>query len=286
MLVGNKNIYKQIAERIPEWKKQSNSDLIRNFVKYKNSDAYKADGYMSAIMLKYWSNLNSYYYGKARGNRIYAEDCYDWLTQAVITITNNHIWDQPYIHKKIKSTGKEVNKPNSLYNNPNAPDIALNICIKSMRLGFYQASNYDVRKINYETLSLDKLEEDENDYIIPVENNTFDIDINIKHLVQKYFNSKDYASAFILEGILNGDVFEQDKKESNAQIFSKKKLAKHLRNLDDTYCKTVSKMFDIDLDKIIEASKIYRNINTNKMYRLIDKNLLKLKNEIKTELAF
>ncbi len=284
MLPGCKNIYKQTAERIPGWDKLSKSDLIRKYCEFKN-DPYYADAYMSAIMLKYWGSLNKYYYGKSHSEHIYIEDCYDWLTQAVTYVTECQVWNKPYICKVLKTTGENKKKKNPLYGNPDGPNIALNRCIASMRLGFYQASNYDVRRVNYNVASLDQLNEENQDYLTPVElqeYNTNSDSLIINNIIINYFNSNNYYNAFLLDGIVNGDVFDVSK--TGVHTFNKKKLAKHLRYIDDNYCHIISKNFNLPDNKIIEASKVYRNLNTNKMYKLIDKSINDVKKTLKLEL--
>ena len=285
MLLDNKNIYKKSADMIPNWKLMSKSDLIRSYIKVKG-DKNLENSYISAIILKYWNSLNKYYYGQARSGRVYIEDCYDWLTQALIYTTNKHIWDQPIITHTYAGTNKTKSKPNPLYGNPDGPNIAMCACINSMRLGFYQASNYDKRKVNYTTASVDKIIEEGKEIILPKEeSNDLSMPDNlvVKQLIEKAFNSKNYYKAFVLDGIVNGDVFEIPKNE-NKQIFNKKKLAKHLRYLNDDYCKTISTMFNLNSNEIIEASNIYKKLNSTKMYRVIDAVLDSLKPTIEKEL--
>lgn len=287
MVQDCKKIYTQVADRIPNWEKQTKSNLIRAYVEVQKSNNKElSDAYMSAIMLKYWSALNKYYYGKARGGHIRMDDCYDWLTQAILYTTSCHIWDKPFIEKKDKSTGKIKQVRNPLYDNPDGPNIAVSKCIISMRLGFYQASNYAVRRVNYTAASLDGIIEDNKDHILPYDNLNDPNNSNyltIKEMIIKNFKSKNYYKAFLLDGIINGDCFDLNS-DKTEQIFNKKKLMKHLRYIDDNYCTTIAETFDLNLNDVIEASKVYRGINTMKMYRIVDSTLENLKSSVNKEL--
>ena len=155
-----------------------------------------------------------------------------------------------------------------------------------MRQGFYQASNYDVRKLNYmETHSIEGLIEEKKSYILPVSNlmESEEHNLNIKDLIKKAFESKQYSKAFVMEGIIDGDVFDT---VDGVSTFNKKKLAKHLRFIDDSYCDLISKYFDIDKDLVLEAKKSLPSKNNGeKFYRIIDSSLSDLKLTIKDDLG-
>lgn len=286
MLECYKKIYTEKANEIPGgWKDKSKSEIIRDYCQAKKDNSPLIDAYMSAIMLKYWGALTNYY-RKSHSSKIRVEDFYDWLTEAILTVVTKPVFDDEYLCLTYKKTGEVRKKPNKLYGKENAPDIAMIRCLYSMRQGFYQASNYDVRKLNYmETHSIEGLIEEKKSYILPVSNlmESEEHNLNIKDLIKKAFESKQYSKAFVMEGIIDGDVFDT---VDGVSTFNKKKLAKHLRFIDDSYCDLISKYFDIDKDLVLEAKKSLPSKNNGeKFYRIIDSSLSDLKLTIKDDLG-
>lgn len=287
MLEGYKKIYTEKANEIPGgWKNKSKSEIIRAYCQAKKDNSPLSEAYMSAIMLKYWGALTNFY-RQSHSSKIKIEDCYDWLTEAILTVVTKPVFDDEFLYLTYKKTGEVRRNPNKLYGKENAPDIAMIRCLYSMRQGFYQASNYDVRKLNYmETHSIEGLVEDKKSYILPVSNSveTDEHESNVKDLIKKMFESRNYYKAFVMEGIINGDVFDIDKQ--GVSTFNVKKLAKHIRYIDDSYCDIISHYLNIDKDLILEAKSYLPNkTNNEKLYKIIDKALSDLKLNIKSELG-
>ena len=65
--------------------------------------------------------------------------------------------------------------------------------------------------------------------------------------------------AFIIDGIINATVIDTiiDKSNKDAPTvytqFNKKKLSKHIRNMDDNYCKPFSEIYDIPEVDVLTA---------------------------------
>ena len=96
--------------------------------------------------------------------------------------------------------------------------------------------------------------------------------------IRKMFLDYDYFSAFLLDAIVNVEVFS---KENNTDFvtLSKRKLIKHLRNIDDRYIKVFSNLYDLDEKDVAEATKFIKNLPPERMIRNIVNLLFLLKHD-------
>lgn len=264
------NIFANVADRIPNWRNMSKNTLLKECVVNENNKELK-DAYVAAIMCKCWPAIYKYY--ASSRNSVNVEDCFEWLSHAVLYTIEHRKWLDPQ---------------SSMYNDPNGPDKILNRCIASTRDIFYQASNADNRKINYGLESIEGLEEDELSYVLPTvdsfEDNVTDDKLYIKHLVQKAFNTNHEIRAFVIDGIVNADVFKKDS-DTNATLFNKRKLIKHLRNIDNDYCKVIADAYNININKIVEVSKDLKEISSIKLYKAVDQTLQYVKKDYENSMA-
>jgi len=159
-----------------------------------------------------------------------------------------------------------------LYNKDNAPEIAINTCLKCAKVNLYVFSQRDKRKANTTALSLDMLEENSSDgYYLPDSKQARLLDTTLYDLIQTYFLRKQYLTAFILDLILNDNVFSISK---NGAEFSIKKLKQRLMSLDKDYCKGFAITYGISCSSIENAIKY---IQPNGLDRNIDRVLTTLK---------
>lgn len=248
MLEENKEIYENIANVvIPNWQHMDKNDLVRTACEVKD---YEKDGYVAAIMLKYWSKLNNYYYKCKLVTT--PEDIHSWLVTAVMYAINRQPWKDPKM---------------SVYEDKNGPDKVINRIIESKRLTFYQQLNRYKRKLNSAIISLDTLTDEFKDIFMPTY--TDDYLFEISELVLKYFNKQEYMTAFIIDGIIYEDVLRNDSYVKNISL--------HLRKLDNKFCNDFAKRYSIPVEKVIEGSKYVVNLSTNNMKRKIEYNMIRLK---------
>ncbi len=303
MLDAYKKLYEKVADEIPGWRKLDKNTLINKYVENENNPTLK-ESYIAAIMCKYWGAISKYYQS-SHSSGVTAEDCHDWLTHAVMYALAHKNWLKQYSTKKRVYLDVVVKDPisgeeriekqmkwiqdnsmiNSSYSDPKGPDKCMNMCIASTRSIFYDASNHMKRSINYQKpISIDSLYEksDKNkdagkSAIIKnmIDNIERDVsDINYKsspayNLIKNAISKKNYTEALILDSIVNSDVFVKnaDKKSS----FSKVKLSKNLRSIDEKYCQLFSKMYDIDYKTVIEAVNNMKSYNSAQLNRSIKK---------------
>lgn len=279
MLQDQKKMYMQVADTIPNWRAQTNSDLIRKYCEAKKTeDKQTANCYAAAIIVRYWGVITNYY-RQPHSERVYVEDCYDWLINAFMNVTNHSYWfEDPVLKLTYVKTGEVRTRKNPIFGKSDAPEITLKKCITSMRLGFFQDANRDIRKLNYTAASVDKMVDDKQVGLLPHHRGIFETteSVYVNNILADTFKYKFYTDAFVLDGIVNGNVFEYNK-EDKTQTLSKKKLVKHLRNLDDNYCTIIADELKLDKFEIIKASQPFRKYGSKRLYNIIDKSLSNLK---------
>ena len=249
MLEDNKRLYEEVANAIlTDWKSQNKNDLIRKAVEV-GKNSYLYDGYISAIMYKYWNKIDSYYY---RCKFVTTpEDIHTWLASSVLYAIEHHAWDDP---------------EKGIYNDPNGPDKVVNRSMECRRLTFYQQLNRYNRKINSDVLSLDSLTEDYKDYIMPSENKS--VDIEYHDMVSRYFESGEVVVSFILDAIMYEDIF--------SDTLEVKKLYAHLRKFDEVDSQIFAARYGLALDKVVEAITDLQSMSVMKFKKTVEYNLLKL----------
>lgn len=229
MLDENKKLFQECADLIPKWKAMSKSDLARGYIEHENDDL--ANSYFSALMCKYWNLINSYYY-KQQVKIANEGDCYDWLTEGILKGLEHRAWEDP---------------KNQLYNDPIGPEKALTICITSTRLTFFQYTQHAKRKLNYNALSVDELEENSSDgYFIPYWDATYILDDYIEFLIQRWFQAKEYFKVFFLDALFNYDL-------DNGIDLKINKFMSYIRDVDDIYLISFASQYHLPFDNVKKA---------------------------------
>lgn len=248
LLSENKQIYEDKANlHLHNWQTINKNELVLEAIK--NIDTPKYDSYLAAIILRYWSKIESYY-NKCR-LVVSPEDVHSWVVGGILYAIKYQPWN---------------NKDSSIYNDPNGPDKVINRFIESRRVTFYQQLNRYNRKINSAILSLNSLTEDLFDSVAPTYEDKYDIEA--EELILKYFNKMDYFTAFMLDAIIFDNYIMPD---------HTKKLATHLINYNENSCRIFSNRYNIPLDKVVEASKYITNLSRFKVNSKIKSTLDRLK---------
>ena len=259
--------FEKTAEIIPDWRKKSKNDLLNEYIDHEENKQLR-EAYMAAIMCRYWGAINKYY--QASYKSATKEDCFEWLTHAIMYALKHRKWRDPN---------------NKLYNDPKAPDKVVNRCIASTRHIYYQAMNNDNKKLNFGLESLENLEENDLSYLIPPAEESSDTMISnifLKDIIKNKLNSSEdkMLEGLILDGIANGDVFTLDNEHIS---FNTKRLVKHLNHIDDKYCQILSDMYGVDSSKLSEISSYICKIPNYKLYKKIDSTLAFLRHETAPE---
>lgn len=268
MINDCKKMCEQAANRIltEDWKHVDKNYLFHRALETENTNKELFEGYVAAIVYRYWGNVVK---NILRASTSYtAEDCYDWLINATLGTISYRPWTKPEL---------------KLYNDPVGPDKCMNSWLQSERQGYFQWSNCKKRAGHFSnTYSLEKMLEETGDYSMPqVDNVDSQLSwIDIKKLVVNEFNSQNFVHAFVIDGICRVDVMDtgQDDKGRRVTWFNRRKLVKHLRHLDDTYCRIFSDFYYIDYEKVVKAKDLCLSLSADRIYTIIRKTLEKLAN--------
>ena len=265
MLSEIKHSFINCANIIPDWRTESIQQLSNNYIQYEKTDPILKDAYFAALMCRYWSAIDKYYMQSQPVAS--AEDCFEWLTHALLYALEHRKWLDP---------------TSNIYDDPNGADKVINRCIKSTRLIFYDNSNKDKRKIQAVTFSLNELCEQNGDSSFPTDYIENSPDINIgKELIKDAFIKRNYFDCFMIDGIINADTtdyyIENYNRYNVYSIFSIKKLVKHLKQLDDSYCNLISRRFNLDNKIMATNAKEIRQLSSQRLYTKIKNRLEALK---------
>ncbi len=257
MLEEYKDICRQSADLIPDWKSMSKNDLCRAYVKNKDNPSLQ-NCYLSAILYRYWNLISKYYYMSV--NCATPEDCYEWLVDSVCCCVNLASWENP---------------DSSIYKDPNGPDKVINRCMKCARLTYYQFINRKKRRDNFGLLSIDELKETfGNNVAEPIDyEQTYNLgDIMIKDYIVKMFNRKDYFVAFLVDCIVSSNIFDISKSSEDSQSyfeFNLRKLVKVMNTLDEDYVSVFAETYDLTEDSVLKGFSYVRDIPEGNMRKKI-----------------
>ena len=123
MLAEYKNMYKEFADNIPNWKKIDKNDLFRDYCKYSDEDDPRKDYYLAAVVYKFWYMLTTNYHNQLL-KIASEEDAYNWLIDSVMYVAKHRPWDNP---------------ENSLYQDPKGPEKAMSVKINSVKANYFVA---------------------------------------------------------------------------------------------------------------------------------------------------
>lgn len=265
MLDDYRKSYEECANIIPDWKKLSTIQLCSKYIESKDSNSTLVESYLSAIILKSWNIIPRIYY--AQKIKIASEeDVYNWFIEGVLAAIDTHCWTDP---------------DNALYGDSRGPEKAISVCIYSAKLNFFEALNYDKRKISKFSYSLEELEENSSDgYYFPYFDKTPFMEMYMYKKVRQLFEEYDYFTAFLLDAIVNVDVFSKNIDGSkNVYQLSDRKLIKHLRNIDDRYVEIFCNTYNLDLNEVKQGAEFISNLDSGRMHKNIINILFVLKHD-------
>lgn len=264
MLKEYKQLYENCANSgIPNWKELDKNLLCNLYLENKGKPLENA--YLSAIILNYW-NLISSWYTSQQYKFATEEDCYESIIDSILYSLNKHVW---------------LDENSSLYGDKNGPDKAINVCIKSRKGTFYQLSSKDIRKLNYNSLSLEAISENVNDdFYLEDENNKdtdYSFEIYLENYIKKKFNEKDYFLAFFLDALINSNVFVNEI-NNNEQIvaFSPRKTITRLKNLSLDYLDIFAHRYAVSKEIAVKQAEIIKGLTYKQFNDNIKNGLLKL----------
>ena len=214
---------------------QSLANTYCNAEEHANRDVMSSC--ISALFIRYWYMI-PYLYNQSKSLKIEREDVISMLYEAFLKAFKNKKW---------------LNVNDKLYNDKHGAQKCIEKCIDSVRLTHYQLSNYDVRKINYITHSIDMVQEvygDSSEELLYEENFSDNLDVTL--LIEKKLKEGKVLSAIIIDCICFQDSILKTNKLS---------LTKLISNLDSDYYLYFVKTYKLNthnVTDIIEISKMSR----------------------------
>lgn len=257
MLDEIKNNYYEHANLLPDWKKLSGNDLCFKYIECKNNNDKNLDNYLSAIIYKFWSLAVKAYH--SQGLKLATpEDCYSWLIDSIQYVLEHHVWTDPN-HK--------------LYNDPKAPEKAINVVFNSTKINFFVSLTRQKRKIDATSLSLDDLSEEKSEaYFLPVFDKYNLLENKLTDMVTSLYNSYEYFDSVCLDIIINEGLVEGGDDRY-------KKLRQRLKALDDNYAMLFSTLYGIDIKDVQKSISYIRSLSTDEMQTKIIRLIFKLRHD-------
>jgi hypothetical protein len=169
----------------------------------------------------------------------------------------------------------------SIYNDPNGPDKVINRIMKCTKVNLFQYVNRKKRKDAYKIKSLDAISELVNDNtmeIVDREDELKNLNIDFKMIIKNTFLLKDYFMAYMIDCILNENVFYYSK-EKSCYEFNIKKLSRVICNIDESYCVRFADTYELDREDVIKTLKYFDKLNSNKLLYKIEYSLQRLKHD-------
>lgn len=131
------------------------------------------------------------------------------------------------------------------------------------KLNHWTASTRYKRKLDTESLSLDEISENASeDFYIPYNDQYSFFDDYIITLVRNFFKRRDYFPAFMIDLILNANVFDKDT-EANNVVFNIKRLKHFMLNIDEDYCKIFSEYYNLSYNSVVRASYYVKSMKSD-----------------------
>lgn len=258
MLNEYKNLYKESADLVPDWKNMSQTELAEKCAE--KGPSY--ENYIAALILKFWHIIDRNLY---RDKGIYDElTAYDWYMNAIMVVINYNVW---------------TDKNSTVYNDPKAVEKMLNTCVNCDRANWFQASNRYKRKINHGINSLDLLKESFGDSVMPLEL-VDDIEFSsYKDLVVSYFNKQQYLMALVIDVIVN-DINIEQISDDKSLVYQ---IKKSIKSLPENYFISFAKNYDLDKNLVEKSFSYIYNMSDNRMKSSIENYIYKLRSLLKKD---
>jgi len=243
-----------------EYKELYRNNMINNPSLNKNDYIFKYvetndERYLSGAIYKFWYILSGKSFIHKNNMFITQEELYEIFIDSILETCEKKLW---------------LDAVSSLFNDKKAPEKSINTIFRSKILNKYYENNRQKRKINYNTIEYkaNSLEKSYNS--LKLNNNEI-----LNKIIVDFFDKKDYYASYILDLIINDEVFDSEKFN-----FDRKKLKHLLMTLSDDYYDYFSNYYNIDKNKV-DFSKKYMTQSYSDMDKKINKTLNSLlKNEI------
>lgn len=223
---------------------------------YYNLDKPDRNYWISQIILYSWPVLENLYY---RNNTLNLTpwECYDIFIDSIHYVLDKQIWN---------------NKSSSLYQDKNAFMKALYVKTSSTKKNCMNGKFKQKRFANQYTISTEYIAEEYGDgFLTHTEDHPDLYRDTLEQLCKDFFEQKQYATFFIMDAILNYNVFNDD------LSIDYRKVRRYLRDTRNYYCDVLAARYDIDLKKLQDVSVEYSALSLNELTSKIDNALQELR---------
>lgn len=99
--------------------------------------------------------------------------------------------------------------------------------------------------------------------------------MDLKNFIRDAFKNKEYLLAFMVDGIINYEVFdyERDSKGYLYSQFSPKKLARHVRSLSPNYCERFADMYHLSEPETETAAQSIKDTSRLRLKTAMKRNM-------------
>ena len=258
MLDDIRRVYESNADvYLPNWRGTDKNRLCFDYTKA--TSGVNKDAILSAVISKFWYVFDIY--ARRCIKFMSAESSYDMYIDSIKYILEKAVWDD---------------ENSTVYNDKNAPEKCLIVCMKSRRLNKIRDLSRHKEIVNLQPLSIEKYIEDYGEY---TETNltTFDdkdsdllID-NVHFIISNCLKKKQYFRSLMIY-LLSTSAYPFDRIEGKHFIYDS------LRNINEVFCAEFAKTFEVDLDTIKELFESYKNLSKWELRTKINNAIAQLKN--------
>ena len=181
-----KEMFASKADEISGWRNIDRNELCRLYVEHEHEKI--AEAYLAAIIYKYWSRVDKLY--RKTSSSCNWEDCYDLLVNSILYVLKKRQW---------------LNPKSSLYQDINAPDRAINTNLRCLRVNHIVSTNRDKKKTNINTVSIERLYEENKDYILPIYKDNYEETTSLYEIVKDCVKKHNLLKGIIIDVLANED---------------------------------------------------------------------------------
>lgn len=256
-------IYKscyETASQLRGWQDLDKNEIANLYLDNRNGE--KRDVYAAALLCRYWYKVGLLW--RKDGNAITQEDCYAIVWDGIERAMDYAPWR---------------NADNSLYEDPNGPDKAINVCIESVRKSLYNYSSRDKRKLNHKSnvISMDALHELTGDYsdqllddFCATDDQFLTKDLHVVLYIKDLLEHDKMPEAIIIDNICFNDSLTSG---AEGVQFNRKKFVLLLHALGSEFIERFAADYGVGEDEVKECVRQINSLSQFKLHKLIDRTL-------------
>lgn len=258
MLDEIKQSYYEHANILSDWKKLNVNQLCYKYVELEKINDPYLENYLSAIIYKFWNIAVKAYY--AQGIKLAApEEFYNWLIDSIQYVLKHHVW---------------TDEKHRLFNDPKAPEKAVNVVFNSTKINYFVAQTRQKRKVDATSMSLDSISEEVSDsYFLPTLDNYNLIETDLNRIISDLYKKYNYFSSICLDLLVNEDLVDN----SDDVNIKYKKLRFRLKQLDANYAKLFSVLYGAKYEDVLKSVNYITSLDPSEIETRINKLIKELR---------